>query len=396
MPLDYGLPALAAASGVNPEALHARLAAGSPAAIEGIAQGFRAAGELAAAAVTAAGEADQQVAASYVQDGAAVFPAENRTAATREALGAGGERYAEIARAIQEVGGALATHTAAAAEQLSRLVVTLDAIVAARNADIADRPLPPAVAEAVDRRYHADAVSEVVETSRRIQAEIDAYDEFLASRAGRLADLGYATPEVAYEDEEQFPEPGFWDGAAADLGADVANTAASLGNALLNTPEAALGLAGGAAAVVGGGLLAMGGGAVSVTGVGAVAGVPAAAGGAALAGVGVAGIGASLAAIASNADGPDRVEPVRRGQRVPAPDALPGVPGSQRVRPRNAVQGGGALRRRWQDRDRNIYEWDSQHGELEGYDRRGRHRGVFDPETGAQIKPAIPGRTTPT
>ncbi|MBI2385006.1 MAG: hypothetical protein HYV14_03220 [Elusimicrobia bacterium] len=40
-----------------------------------------------------------------------------------------------------------------------------------------------------------------------------------------------------------------------------------------------------------------------------------------------------------------------------------------------------------------IYEWDSQHGELEVYDRRGRHIGVRDPNTGTWIKSAVPGRT---
>ena len=37
-----------------------------------------------------------------------------------------------------------------------------------------------------------------------------------------------------------------------------------------------------------------------------------------------------------------------------------------------------------------IYEWDYQHGRVEVYDRRGRHIGEYDPETGAQTKPANP------
>ena len=40
-----------------------------------------------------------------------------------------------------------------------------------------------------------------------------------------------------------------------------------------------------------------------------------------------------------------------------------------------------------------IYEWDSQHGTVEIYDRSGRnHLGEFDPETGEQTKPADPSR----
>jgi hypothetical protein len=52
-----------------------------------------------------------------------------------------------------------------------------------------------------------------------------------------------------------------------------------------------------------------------------------------------------------------------------------------RVRPKTPVKGGGGLRKRWKDAEGNIYEWDSQHGRLEKYDKRGRHLGEFDPDT---------------
>jgi hypothetical protein len=72
----------------------------------------------------------------------------------------------------------------------------------------------------------------------------------------------------------------------------------------------------------------------------------------------------------------------------PAPSNIPGIPGLRRARPKTSVQGGGGLRKRWTDSDGNIYEWDSQHGTLEKYDKRGRHQGEYDPETGGQTKPA--------
>jgi len=53
---------------------------------------------------------------------------------------------------------------------------------------------------------------------------------------------------------------------------------------------------------------------------------------------------------------------------------------------------GGRMRRRWKDDDGTIYEWDSQHGKVEVYNKRGVHQGEFDPDTGAQTKPADPGR----
>jgi len=52
-----------------------------------------------------------------------------------------------------------------------------------------------------------------------------------------------------------------------------------------------------------------------------------------------------------------------------------------------------ARRRRYRSRDGDrIYEWDSQHGELEVYNKRGRHLGVVDGETGALIKDPVRGR----
>lgn len=49
---------------------------------------------------------------------------------------------------------------------------------------------------------------------------------------------------------------------------------------------------------------------------------------------------------------------------------------------------GGGLRKRWKTRDGSILEWDSQHGAVEMYNKRGKHLGEFDPETGQQTKDA--------
>lgn len=49
--------------------------------------------------------------------------------------------------------------------------------------------------------------------------------------------------------------------------------------------------------------------------------------------------------------------------------------------------------RRWRSRDgRYLLTWDSLHGEIEVYDRQGRHRGVMHAVSGAWIKDAVPGR----
>lgn len=39
-----------------------------------------------------------------------------------------------------------------------------------------------------------------------------------------------------------------------------------------------------------------------------------------------------------------------------------------------------------------YYTWDSLHGEVEVFDKNGRHLGVANPITGAIIKPAVRGR----
>ncbi|EMQ4858507.1 hypothetical protein AAIB78_003575 [Morganella morganii] len=59
-------------------------------------------------------------------------------------------------------------------------------------------------------------------------------------------------------------------------------------------------------------------------------------------------------------------------------------------KPKTPKQGGAGKRARWVgDKGRKIYEWDYQHGEIEGYRASdGQHLGAFDPKTGNQLKPA--------
>ncbi|MEO0927914.1 MAG: colicin E3/pyocin S6 family cytotoxin [Cyanobacteria bacterium J06643_13] len=40
-----------------------------------------------------------------------------------------------------------------------------------------------------------------------------------------------------------------------------------------------------------------------------------------------------------------------------------------------------------------TYEWDSYHGRVEKYDRRGNHLGEFDPITGEETKSTDSSRT---
>jgi RHS repeat-associated protein len=70
---------------------------------------------------------------------------------------------------------------------------------------------------------------------------------------------------------------------------------------------------------------------------------------------------------------------------IPPPRGLDAFPDARRVPPKTGFPGG--LRARWKDSDGKIYEWDYQHGRVERYDRRGRHEGDFDPESGKATGP---------
>lgn len=51
-------------------------------------------------------------------------------------------------------------------------------------------------------------------------------------------------------------------------------------------------------------------------------------------------------------------------------------------------------RKRWvDDVNGDIYEWDYQHGDIEIYDKRGKHKGYINPKTKKQ-KPSVKGRKT--
>ena len=72
----------------------------------------------------------------------------------------------------------------------------------------------------------------------------------------------------------------------------------------------------------------------------------------------------------------------------PAPKGLTAFPDATRATRKTPVKGGGGLRKRWKTPNGKIFEWDSQHGAVEMYDKRGRHLGEYDPTTGEQTKPA--------
>lgn len=75
------------------------------------------------------------------------------------------------------------------------------------------------------------------------------------------------------------------------------------------------------------------------------------------------------------------------------PILLPGFPEATKTGRKTAVRGGGKLRKRWKTAKGLIFEWDYQHGMVEMYNKRGKHLGEFNPETGIQTKDADPKRS---
>ncbi|HIB6863510.1 TPA: colicin-like bacteriocin tRNase domain-containing protein [Escherichia coli] len=79
---------------------------------------------------------------------------------------------------------------------------------------------------------------------------------------------------------------------------------------------------------------------------------------------------------------------------APKTEEIKGLGDIRKGIPKTPKQNGGGKRKRWiGDKGRKIYEWDSQHGELEGYRASdGQHLGSFDPKTGNQLKGPDPKR----
>lgn len=79
---------------------------------------------------------------------------------------------------------------------------------------------------------------------------------------------------------------------------------------------------------------------------------------------------------------------------APKTEEIKGLGELKRRPKKTPKQGGDGRRDRWVgDKGHKIYEWDSRHGELEGYRASdGEHLGSFDPKTGEQIKGPNPKR----
>ena len=74
--------------------------------------------------------------------------------------------------------------------------------------------------------------------------------------------------------------------------------------------------------------------------------------------------------------------------KAPNTEQITGFGNLIKAKPMTPRQGGAGLRERWiEEKGRRVYEWDSQHGELEVYlASDGSHLGAFSHITGEQLK----------
>lgn len=77
--------------------------------------------------------------------------------------------------------------------------------------------------------------------------------------------------------------------------------------------------------------------------------------------------------------------------KAPDTEQITGFEKLIKAKPKTPRQGGAGLRERWiEEKGRKIYEWDSQHGELEVYlASDGSHIGAFNHISGEQLKGPI-------
>lgn len=307
--LDYSVPALTAAAGRDPWRLATAVTDAHPETVRYVGQMFTARGADALAVAHAGRKADSALAAAHTVDGRPVFDATASGAAGRTLLSDDGATLSETGAVFGRIADDLTTSQTSARTALQAVTDEINTVIAARNAFVErSRGLSTEDLDAADRGFHADAVARVTAGAARIQGVLDAYDDQAALHATRLEGLPQPPPQPPPVTGTP-PAPGPLDQAGA-ITADVVNSAASFGNAIVHNPLVALGFAGGVV-LTGVSALGVGSGALATAaGVGAGPGLPVA--GASLAGLaaGVAAIGLAGNQLTTAAHGADRVTPL--------------------------------------------------------------------------------------
>jgi hypothetical protein len=191
--MDYSPARLAVAAGVDPWALAEQVGSGVPDEIRELGRQFRAAAGLAAETARSADDADEALAAAFLNDQQPVHDKEASRAATRTLLAENGELMEETARIMLTVGDGLAATVERVRATVAALELGVAGTIERRNGFLAANAatLPAADAKTAEARFLREAVALVRDHGRIVQREIDGYEALLINHVGRLRDVGY-------------------------------------------------------------------------------------------------------------------------------------------------------------------------------------------------------------
>ncbi len=169
------------------------LGGADPDAIVEMAGGFAAAAGHARTAMAIAGWADPVTAESYLVDRVPVHDDAAAAAATRQALGDGGEHPEQIARILTSVAGDLSRTQAGVQTEIAQLDAQLRAVSeASAQLTVASGSTAPAQVAAAEQVLFDRAVAAIRDHGGRINTLMADYEEVLRSRTGSIASFGYA------------------------------------------------------------------------------------------------------------------------------------------------------------------------------------------------------------
>lgn len=198
--MTFTISAVVAAADVgNPWERADDVRTADPGAVEAMAAGFATAAERSSTALRSADRADTMTAASHRVDGAAVHDAAAATAATRTALGFGGEHPALVSRSLRTVAAELRAARGAVDAALARLDAELRTATAPRT-------VPAAALAATERTTFEVAVDAVRRHGTTVNTAVDDYDRVLAGHT-RLVDELATPPRRAPGAGEANPPP---------------------------------------------------------------------------------------------------------------------------------------------------------------------------------------------
>ncbi len=181
-----------AAAGVDPRELHAKLMAGQQDRTIALSRAFEDAGTEAREAYERGRRAHGQIAGGFLNNGAPVLDAGAQDAQAWRLLGQGGQDMHDVAEALRRAVVALDDAQAASATVTARMVVDINAVVAAYNMNLRTGGTP------ADQGAFVQRAAQIVKAAAGdIQRITETYDGVLGKDASALAARGFTGAAAA-------------------------------------------------------------------------------------------------------------------------------------------------------------------------------------------------------